>query len=86
MLSEGLSLITALGGVVTIVTMLLRSRRLTSLARNAIIASAFGLFMASRYAEDARSPGAVIFTIGVAGIMAQLAIRHLRAARTEQAA
>lgn len=74
-----LSVVAAIGGVLVIVTMLMRNAYLPSLARHAVIAAALGLFMSSRYIAKDHSIHAAIFTIGVAGLLAVVAVRHFRA-------
>lgn len=74
-----LSLATAIGGAAVCVMMVMRNSYLPPLARYAIIGAAFGLFMSSRYVAVDHSIHAAIFTIGVVGLLATVAIRHLRA-------
>ena len=78
-LSEYLSLVFALGGVIVIIMLQLRRRYITSLASDAICGSAFGLFIASRYAQADHSVGAIFFAVGVAFLMCVVAVRHFKA-------
>lgn len=79
MIYEALSFAVAIGGFAVIFVMLLRSAHLPPLARYAIIGSAFGLFISSRYVAAEHSIHAAIFTIGVVGILATVAVRHFQA-------
>ncbi|RZF59250.1 hypothetical protein EWE75_22700 [Sphingomonas populi] len=79
MVDDVLSLAAVLGGVIVIVFMVMRSKRLPPLARFAIVGSAFGLFTASRYIEVDHSAGAIIWAAGFGVLMMTIAVQHLRA-------
>ncbi|KQO11096.1 hypothetical protein [Sphingomonas sp. Leaf242] len=79
MISDLLSYASAICGVAVVIMMVMRSQYLPALARYALIGSAFGLFISSRYAEVDHSVHAAIFACGVAGMMIFVAVRHLQA-------
>lgn len=74
-----LGLVIALAGVVILIAMMMRFGRLPTLARSAVVSSAFGLFTASRYVVADHSIHAVIFAIGATGIMLLSAVRQMQA-------
>ncbi|MGN7998619.1 hypothetical protein [Sphingomonas sp. 22176] len=79
MFSDLLSYAAVIGGVIITILIVMRAPHLPSLARQALVGSAFGLFLASRYVSVDHSVHAAIFAVGVAGMMVLVAVRHLRA-------
>ena len=79
MFSYALSGGSVFGACVIIVMMVVRSQYLPPLARYAILSTAFGLLMSSRYAEVDHSVGADVFIISNIGLMIVIAVRHFQA-------
>lgn len=82
MVFDALSFAAVIGGVGVIGLMLMRSEQVPPLARYAIVGSALGLFMTSRYIEVDHSFGGIVFAVGVAVVLMIVAVRHLQAFRT----
>ncbi|WP_267387503.1 hypothetical protein [Sphingomonas sp. GC_Shp_3] len=79
MISDLLSYASAICGVAVVIMMAMRPQYLPALARYALVGSAFGLFMSSRYAEVDHSVHATVFACGVAGMMILVTVRHIQA-------